>query len=161
MTHLGSEHPYGDTIQLFMSALFFIMWSADCFIFNYSTALVEVLPLVLRLTLGFLSLSVGTYLAVKSIKVVFVEMHEQPTLIDSGVFSRVRHPMYLGTLLFLLGFFFFIPSLLSLAIWILFFALYDRIATYEEKDLVRILGDAYLAYQKRVPKWLPLIRKQK
>jgi len=31
-------------------------------------------------------------------------------------------------------------------------------ATYEEKDLIRILGEEYTAYQKRVPKWFPGIR---
>jgi protein-S-isoprenylcysteine O-methyltransferase Ste14 len=31
----------------------------------------------------------------------------------------------------------------------------DKMATYEEKDLIRILGKEYIAYQKRVPKWCP------
>ena len=66
--------------------------------------------------------------------------------------------MYLGTLVFFLGFFFAIPSLLSLGILILFFILYDKMATYEENDLIRILGEEYVAYQKRVPKWFPRFR---
>jgi protein-S-isoprenylcysteine O-methyltransferase Ste14 len=28
-------------------------------------------------------------------------------------------------------------------------------AAYEEKSLIEILGDPYIAYQKRVAKWLP------
>jgi protein-S-isoprenylcysteine O-methyltransferase Ste14 len=66
--------------------------------------------------------------------------------------------MYLGVLMFCLGFFFASPSLLSLGVWIGFFIVYDKMATYEEKDLVRILGEEYIAYQKRVPKWFPRIR---
>jgi protein-S-isoprenylcysteine O-methyltransferase Ste14 len=61
----------------------------------------------------------------------------------------------LGTLLVCLGFFLAIPSILALIIWIAFFLIYDKMATYEEKDLRRILGEEYAAYQKRVPKWFP------
>jgi len=43
-------------------------------------------------------------------------------------------------------------------VWIGFFVLYDKMVTYEEKDLIRILGEQYIAYQKRVPKWFPRIR---
>jgi len=67
--------------------------------------------------------------------------------------------MYLGILLFCLGFFFISPSLLSFGVWLAFFVLYDEMATYEEKNLIRILGEEYVAYQKRVPKWFPRIRR--
>jgi protein-S-isoprenylcysteine O-methyltransferase Ste14 len=69
----------------------------------------------------------------------------------------VRHPMYLGTLLFCLTFFFAMPSFLSFMIWIVFFIFYDKMATYEENDLIRIFGEKYISYQKRVPKWIPRI----
>ena len=101
------------------------------------------------------SLSLGLLLMTESHKAVFGEKHDPPGLVDSGVYSWVRHPMYLGTLLLCLGFFFAVPSLLSLAVWIAFFMLYDRMAAYEEKDLTRSLGEEYTAYKKRVPKWFP------
>jgi protein-S-isoprenylcysteine O-methyltransferase Ste14 len=28
-------------------------------------------------------------------------------------------------------------------------------ATYEEKNLVKLLGEQYVSYQKRVSKWIP------
>jgi len=49
--------------------------------------------------------------------------------------------MYLGTLLFCLGFFLAIPSILAFMIWIAFFLVYNKMATYEENDLIRILGE--------------------
>jgi len=58
-----------------------------------------------------------------------------------------------------LGPFFFVShlfisiSLLSIGIWIAVFVFYDRIATYEEKKLIEILGKEYVVYQKRIPKW--------
>jgi len=120
--------------------------------------LVELTSFPLLLLPAILSLGFGTYLGLKSHEAVFGETVGQPELIDSGVYSWVRHPMYLGTLIFCLGFFFSSLSLLSLGVWIGFFILYDKMATYEEKDLIRILGEEYIAYQKRVPKWVPCTR---
>jgi protein-S-isoprenylcysteine O-methyltransferase Ste14 len=76
-------------------------------------------------------------------------------VIDSGVYGWVRHPMYLGGLLVFLGFAIATLSLLSLAVWIAFFVFLDRMATYEEKDLTRMLGQQYVEYQRRVHKWIP------
>jgi len=160
-TVLGSEFPHCDQFQLIMIILFFVVWAIDSlsfFIFRYSTVLVGLISLPALLLPAILSLGFGLYLVAKSHKAVFGEITDQPRLIDSGVYSWVRHPMYLGILLSCLGFFFISPSLLSFGVWLAFFILYDKMATYEEKDLIRILGEEYTAYQKRVPKWFPGIR---
>jgi protein-S-isoprenylcysteine O-methyltransferase Ste14 len=80
---------------------------------------------------------------------------EEPGFVDSGVYSMVRHPMYLGGMLALLGFLFIEFSMIAFAVWVALFAACDWMATYEEKDLVRILGEEYEDYQRRVPKWIP------
>ena len=160
-TVLGSEFPHCDQIQLIMIILFFVVWGGDSlsfFIFRYSTVLVGLFSLLVLLLPAILSLGFGLYLIAKSHKAVFGEITDQPRLIDSGVYSWVRHPMYLGILVFCLGFFFLSSSLLSFGVWLAFFILYDKMATYEEKDLIRILGEEYIAYQKRVAKWFPRIR---
>jgi protein-S-isoprenylcysteine O-methyltransferase Ste14 len=135
-----------------MLILFFAVWGLDSFFLNYSTVLVEFVPFFFRLFPAVLSLSSGAYLAIKAHNAVF---NEQSKLITSGVYSWVRHPMYLGTLLVCLGFFLAIPSILALTIWIVFFIIYDKMATYEENDLSHIFGKEYAAYKKRVPKWFP------
>ena len=155
---LGSEHPLCDRIQLLMLILFFGVWGLDYlsfFIFGYSTVIFQALtfPLLLVGTILFLGLSV--YLISKSHKAVLEQVPDPPKLVDSGVYAWVRHPMYLGTLLFCLAFLFISVSLISIIIWIVFFMFYDRMATYEEKSLIEILGEPYTAYQKRVSKWLP------
>ena len=158
---LGSEHPHCDQIQLIMIILFFVVWAIDSlsfYIFRHSTVLAGLVSLPVLLLPAILSLGFGLYLIAKSHKAVFGEITDHPTLIDSGVYSWIRHPMYLGILLCCLGFFFISPSLLSFGVWLAFFILYDKMATYEEKDMIRILGEEYIAYQKRVPKWFPHIR---
>jgi protein-S-isoprenylcysteine O-methyltransferase Ste14 len=109
---------------------------------------------------AILSCGFGIYLALKSHEAVFPEAAGKPRLIESGVYSWVRHPMYLGTFLSCLGFSCAIVSLLSLGVLISLFVFYDKMATYEEKDLVSKLGQEYTLYQKRVPKWLPRLRRK-
>jgi protein-S-isoprenylcysteine O-methyltransferase Ste14 len=155
---LGSEHPLCDRIQLVMVVLFFVSLGLDSLsfsVFGYSTVVLEVfsLPPLLLGTIVFLCL--GLYLVSKAHKAVINEGHGQPKLVDSGVYAVVRHPMYLGTLLFCLSFLFISFSLLSAGIWVVFFIFYDRMAAYEERSLIQILGEEYVAYQKRVAKWFP------
>ncbi|HDQ05694.1 MAG TPA: isoprenylcysteine carboxylmethyltransferase family protein [Candidatus Bathyarchaeota archaeon] len=155
---LGSEHPLCDRIQLIMIILFLVVWGTDSlsfFIFGYSTVLINIISFPALLLPSFASLGFGLYLIAKSHKAVFGEAHVHSKLIDSGVYSWVRHPMYLGILLFCLAFFFVSPSMLSLGILVVFFIFYNKMATYEEKSLLQILGEEYVAYKKRVPKWFP------
>jgi len=141
-----------------MFILFFSVWGIDslsAFTLGISTVLIEFTSLPIRLFPAVFSFIVGAYLTVKSHEAIFGEKGGKPELIDSGVYSLVRHPMYLGILLFCLAFFFVIPSLLSLVVWAIFFITYDKMVTYEEKDLIRLLGGEYIDYKRRVPKWCP------
>lgn len=159
---LGSEYPHCDQIQIFMIILFFVAWGIDSlsfFIFRYSTVLVDLITLPILLIPAIASLGFGLYLVAKSHKAIFDEVHDQPKLIDSGVYSWVRHPMYLGILMSCLAFLFVSASLLSIGVWLGFFILYDKMVTYEEKSLIQILGEEYIAYQKRVPKWFPRLNR--
>ena len=157
---LGSEHPLCDKIQLPMLILFFAVWEINTVIlltFGHSTAIFHTLdfPLLFAGTMLFLCLSF--YLISKSHKAVLEQVQDPPELVDSGVYAWVRHPMYLGILLFCAAFIFVSFSLVTSGIWIAFFIFYDRMATYEEKSLIEMLGAQYVAYQKRVSKWLPRI----
>jgi protein-S-isoprenylcysteine O-methyltransferase Ste14 len=155
---LGSEHPLCDKVQLLMVIMFFVVWGIDFldfFMFDYSTVIFQALTFPPLLIVTILSLILSSYLVSKSHKAVLEQVQDPPQLVDSGVYAWVRHSMYLGTLLFCLAFIFISGSLVSIGIWIAFFVFYDRMATYEEKSLVEILGEPYIAYQKRVAKWLP------
>jgi protein-S-isoprenylcysteine O-methyltransferase Ste14 len=147
-----------DRVQLLMLILFFVVWGLDSlgfFMFGYSTVVFQALAFPPLLAGTVLALAFSFYLVSKSHKAVLEQVQDPPQLVDSGVYAWVRHPMYLGTLLFCLAFLFVSVSLVSIAVWIAFFVFYDRMATYEEKSLIEILGEPYIAYQKRVAKWLP------
>jgi protein-S-isoprenylcysteine O-methyltransferase Ste14 len=157
-TGLGAEHPLNDRVQALFLIVYLVVWSLDSFVFRFSTVFAEMVPFFVRLPLGILSFVAGIYLVAKSEVAIFgktlVGRTGKPKFITTGVYAWVRHPMYLGSLLVLQGFFFTTLSLLSLLVWVGLFVFFDRMATFEERDLMRILGEQYLNYQKQVPKWL-------
>lgn len=76
-------------------------------------------------------------------------------LLISGIHRYVRHPLYLGTFLFIWGLAIFFPTL-SLFISDSVITLYTLIGIQlEERKLVMDFGDQYKAYQKAVPKLMP------
>ena len=140
---------------------FLVVWGLDSSVYQFSTVLAGFIPTVVRLILAGISLGLAFLLGRLSHQSLFSEIRDPPKVLDTGVYAKVRHPMYLGVLLFYMGFILATLSLLSLGIWIGIFFLYDKMATYEEKDLIRMFGDAYLNYQQQVPKWLPRITSSK
>jgi protein-S-isoprenylcysteine O-methyltransferase Ste14 len=154
---IGEEHPFCDSGQNTFILLYLVTWTVDSFWLHLSTVLTGSIHWILRGTLAAISIAVGMYLAQGAHNVVFDKSPSDPRLIDWGVFGIVRHPMYLGVLLVLLGLFLWSLSLLSLSVWICFFFFYDRMASYEEEDLLRIFGEGYEEYRRRVGKWIPVL----
>jgi protein-S-isoprenylcysteine O-methyltransferase Ste14 len=152
---LGREHPLCDRIQMVMIVLFFVALIIDSLsriMTGYSTIVFGSVFLPIRLIPLVVFIGFGYYLVAESHKLVFRNFEGQPEIVDSGVYALVRHPMYLGILLFCLAFLFVFTSLVSIGIWIVFFVAYDRMAAYEEKSLIEALGEEYVAYRKRVPR---------
>jgi methanethiol S-methyltransferase len=78
-----------------------------------------------------------------------------PELIISGIHRHVRHPLYLGTFVFIWGLAILFPFL-SLIITNTIITVYTLIAIkYEEEKLVKEFGEQYTIYQKTVPKIIP------
>ncbi|MFN2458629.1 MAG: isoprenylcysteine carboxylmethyltransferase family protein [Chitinophagaceae bacterium] len=76
-------------------------------------------------------------------------------LIITGIHKHVRHPLYLGTFIFIWGLFIIMPYL-SLLISNIIITVYTLIGIgFEEKKLEEEFGESYKAYKKQVPKILP------
>lgn len=77
------------------------------------------------------------------------------TLQQSGLHQYVRHPLYLGTLLFIGGLFLIFP-LMSNLIAAIIITLYVLLGIrLEEKKLELQFGSTYIEYAKKVPKLIP------
>lgn len=78
-----------------------------------------------------------------------------PTLRQHGLHNYVRHPLYFGTLLFILGLLLLFP-LLSNLIGAVVITIYVLIGiNLEEKKLLLEYGEEYKQYSGRVPKIIP------
>lgn len=82
------------------------------------------------------------------------------TLNTTGIYSMVRHPLYLGNYLIWIGIVIFTFNiyfllLVSLAYWLY----YERIMFAEERFLERKFGDEYLNWSLTVPAFIPSFKK--
>lgn len=78
----------------------------------------------------------------------------------TGILNYVRHPIYSGTILIVIGFFLFTPKTATL-VSILCILGYLPIGIYlEEKKLIQQYGDQYLQYKREVPSLFPKLFKQ-
>ena len=152
---LVGEHPLGDAGQIILLIVFLALWAFDSFVFRFSTFLAASVPLLIRLALTGSTLAVGFYLGKKSMRIVFTEKRDSPQVIKKELYSHIRHPMYLAMILFYVALFFATLSLLSFALGILIFLFYNYIAAYEEKLLEKKLGQDYVEYKNKVPRWFP------
>ena len=76
-----------------------------------------------------------------------------------GILKRVRHPIYSGTILIVVGFFLFNPSISTL-ISISCILAYLPVGIYlEESKLIKQFGDQYITYKKEVPSIFPRFKK--
>lgn len=82
---------------------------------------------------------------------------EQSDLEVSGILSKVRHPIYSGTILITLGFFLFDPRFSTLVSVSAIFAYLPIGIRLEEKKLIDQFGGKYLEYRERVPMLVPKI----
>ena len=153
---LTGEHAFSDMGQLIFLVVFLIVWIADSFVFKYSTFLTQYISNYIRVPIALIVLVISGLLAWTGLKIVFRETREEPQVIISGVFSIVRHPIYLSLILLYLGFILLSLSLLSVLVWILIVVFYYIISRYEEKLLIQRFGSAYEEYKKKVPMLLPI-----
>jgi methanethiol S-methyltransferase len=74
----------------------------------------------------------------------------------TGILKYVRHPIYSGTILIVIGFFLFNPTGSTL-ISVCCILAYLPFGIYlEEKKLIKQFGDQYLSYKKDVPSVFPM-----
>jgi protein-S-isoprenylcysteine O-methyltransferase Ste14 len=83
-----------------------------------------------------------------------IDREHKTELVDSGIFSVSRNPIFLGMRVMLLGLFLMIPSALTLLTWILGDVLMQIQVRLEEEFLAEMHGDRYRDYRMRVRRWI-------
>lgn len=105
---------------------------------------------ILIIKAAFKQFSFGGFLGLKN--------DDQDEFQSNGILNHIRHPLYLGTILIVIGFWLFSPNLstlvstgcvllyLPVGIWL------------EERKLIMKYGDTYKEYKKKVPALFPKIK---
>ena len=154
---LAGEHIYGDLGQIIFLIAFLTTWIFDSFLFKYSIHLNRLFSIWFRIPAGSFILVISGIIAWKGLNMVFGEEQKKPTVITEGVFSLVRHPIYLSAILLYFSMIIYSISLLSICVWLIIIGFYHFLGRYEEKLLMRKFGDKYNEYMKDVPMWIPKI----
>ena len=156
MKEKNGEHPFGDSGQLILLVLFLLIWVLDSFFLQISTFLSDYVSLYIRLIIFGLILVTAVYF-IRSGHVVVKHEQRPSGVVSTGAFRFVRHPLYLGSIMFYIGLAVSTASLFSLVLVAVIFIFYNHIASYEEKLLEDRFNEAYRSYKKRTGKWLPRI----
>ncbi|HSD31035.1 MAG TPA: isoprenylcysteine carboxylmethyltransferase family protein [Gemmatimonadales bacterium] len=83
----------------------------------------------------------------------------QGALVTDGPYAWVRHSQYSGLFLISVGLLVQWPTIITVATWPILIAVYYRLARREEREAEAVFGDAYRAYEVRVPMFVPRLRR--
>lgn len=84
-----------------------------------------------------------------------VKVDRASSVVDSGIFSYTRNPMYLALFLLLFGYAYWHQNLLGLGTSFGFILYMNRFQIQpEEQALERLFGEEYLDYKQRVRRWI-------
>jgi len=83
-----------------------------------------------------------------------IDSEHKTSLVETGVFSISRNPIFVGMIITLLGLFLVIPDALSFVALIMVTTLIAIQVRLEEEFLRKTHGDEYALYCRRVRRWL-------
>lgn len=146
-------------IILFILAIPVIYFTPSLEAFPLLQSLIVIFSVILSF-LGFIvrAISIGTTPKGTSGRNTKNQVAE--SLNKTGIYSLLRHPLYLGNYLMWIGivvftFNIYFVVIVSLAFWLY----YERIMFAEERFLERKFGDDYMEWSKQVPAFIPAFGK--
>lgn len=140
---LGTKYPVLDPFSHASGHLFLVFLGL-----SYSVAAMTILHIITNGIIFF-----GFYLVYKGWKLIHDAKEDE--LITTGIYSRIRHPQYVGLFLVTLGFFIQWPTLITLLMWPVLMFTYYRLTKREERELENKFGQKFLEYKQRVPAFIP------
>ena len=110
------------------------------------------------LILGFSGLLLGwlSFRALGRNFRIFAAPRRSGTLVTTGVYSKVRHPMYVAAILIFAGYWLFFGSILSVPLWLAFSILYVVKSIREERLLANHYPQ-YEDYMRRTWRFIPYV----
>ncbi|MEQ8426173.1 MAG: isoprenylcysteine carboxylmethyltransferase family protein [Cyclobacteriaceae bacterium] len=104
---------------------------------------------VIIIKLAFRAYSLSTFLG--------ITVNEMEPFKATGILASIRHPIYSGTILIVIGFWLFSPNMPTLISAICVFVYLPIGIFLEERKLIKEFGDRYLDYKRKTPALFPKI----
>lgn len=154
--------PIGAIFYGFLIALFIVVALKVDMVFGFTIMLPRPFLLILSLPLLVISLfligwSVANFIRVKGTP---VPINPPPKLVVTGPYAYTRNPMLTGIFTLLFGFGVLFESVSLLIIFTPFFIFINvwQLKAIEEPELVKRLGQDYIAYRNETPMFFPRLR---
>ena len=157
---LAGEYRWGDAGQLILLIVFIVGTALDLLFLKITLFFYMPVSLFFRILVALSILIISFIIVGLGLKKVFGEKRNRLMVARTSVFSLVRHPVYLGSILLYLGFIILSMSLIAFGIWIIIILFYYYISRFEENLLIKKLGEEYLQYMQDVPMFIPRIRRK-
>jgi len=100
----------------------------------------------------------GGFIMLSSAWRMLYDAQTHQRLAVTGVYARIRHPQYVAFVLIMFGFLLQWPTIVTLAMFPVLVAVYARLATSEERDMLAAFGPQYEQYRRRTPAFIPAFR---
>ncbi len=122
-----------------------------------------IFPLAL---LGFIPILLSTYINFVARRDLarywtpFASTGKEQKLVKTGIYAKVRHPIYLSGLILSLGFTFIAGNLYGLLFFILSLVAFVTRIKKEERELITKFGEEYKQYAKETPLLIPKLKEK-
>jgi protein-S-isoprenylcysteine O-methyltransferase Ste14 len=108
--------------------------------------------------LGYVAIVVGIAIYSLSLYQLLAHARKERALLTRGLYSVTRHPQYLGLFLWTMGFAVSGWRLINYLMWLTLCYAYLFLAEYEEMELEKTFGKAYVQYKSRVSFIIPYLK---
>jgi protein-S-isoprenylcysteine O-methyltransferase Ste14 len=88
---------------------------------------------------------------------IYVAIQENHQLITTGIYSKIRHPIYLGAVFSLIGFVLVFPTLLGFLFVVIYSMLLTHRMAQEERLMLKHFGSVYEEYVSKSYRLIPHI----
>lgn len=99
----------------------------------------------------------GGFIMLSSAWEKLYKAQRQHKLATTGLYSRIRHPQYVGFVVIMFGFLLQWPTLVTIIMFPILVFLYAKLAKSEEKEMAKTFGEDYESYAKNTPAFIPKI----
>jgi methanethiol S-methyltransferase len=140
---------YGFPLTIFLISSYFGQLGFSLLFIDYMS--------LLGMPIGLIITTFGMVLVVSGWKAVHKKSREDDVA-TKGIYSRIRHPQYLGFILMTLGWLIHWPTIPTAIMWPILVAMYYKLAKREEKEMVESYGERYLQYKRKVPMFIPRLK---